>query len=99
MAFAIPGLILGFILASILNAITRYILYSLTNNYDSYALSNGSILIGLLIGSMVPLLSNIIPIQRALGKNLRASLDLYHRKVGELTIAVQKLKNYGLSIE
>ena len=99
MSFAIPGLIIGFIVAAILNAITRHILYTLTNNYDSYGLSTGSILIGLFIGTLIPLMSNIIPIQRALGKNLRASLDLYHRKVGELTVAVQKLKNYGLSVE
>lgn len=71
----------------------------MTRNYDGYELAWSTILLGLFIGTIIPLGSNIIPIQKALGKNLRASLDLYHRKVGELTIYVQKLKDYGLSIE
>ena len=98
-SFALPGLIIGFIFAAILNVVVRYLLYKLTNNYDTYTLSAGSVIIGVLIGTCIPLLSNIVPIQKALGKNLRASLDLYHRKAGELTIAIQKLKDYGLSME
>lgn len=98
-SFAIPGLVIGFIMAIILNVIIRYILYDITKNYDTYWLSTGSVLIGVIIGTFIPLLSNVIPIQKALGKNLRASLDLYHRKAGELTVAIQKLKDYGLSME
>lgn len=87
-SFALPGLIIGFIMALILNAIVRHILYDITKNYDTYWLSAGSVIIGIVIGTFIPLLSNIIPIQKALGKNLRSSLDLYHRKAGELTIAI-----------
>lgn len=98
-SFALPGLAVGFLMAFILNVIVRHVLYDITKNYDTYALSTGSIIIGVVIGTLIPLLSNVIPIQKALGKNLRASLDLYHRKAGELTIAIQKLKDYGLSME
>jgi len=58
----------------------------------------GAVWVGVFSGSAIPLASNVFPIQKALGKNLRASLDLYHRKAGELTIAVQKLEDYGLSV-
>jgi ABC-type antimicrobial peptide transport system permease subunit len=87
-SFALPGLILGFISATVLNIIVRYVLYSITTNYDTYELSYGSVWIGVILGTFIPLMSNIIPIQKALGKNLRSSLDLYHRKAGELTIAI-----------
>jgi flagellar biosynthesis protein FliR len=57
-----PGLCIGFIMAMILNAIVRHILYDITKNFDSYWLSGGSVLIGVVIGTLIPLLSNIIPI-------------------------------------
>ena len=47
----------------------------------------------------MPLLSNILPIMRALSKTLRDSLDLYHRVVDEITISVVKLEKLGLSLE
>lgn len=87
-SFAMPGLLFGFFTAAILNVIIRYVLYSITTNYDTYSLSTSSIWIGVILGTFIPLMSNIIPIQKALGKNLRSSLDLYHRKAGELTVAI-----------
>jgi len=98
LTFATPGLLSGLILSSIMNVAVRHILYNLTNNYASYWLSMSAIWVGVFIGSVVPLCSNVFPIQKALGKNLRASLDLYHRKAGELTISIQKLEDYGLSV-
>jgi ABC-type antimicrobial peptide transport system permease subunit len=82
--FAIPGLVSGIIVAAILNLAMRHVLYNLTNNNSTYGLSSGSMMIGLSIGLFLPLISNIIPIQKALGKNLRASLDPYQRGAGEL---------------
>ena len=96
--FSIPGLITGIIMSAILNYIVRDILYSLTNNYSTYWLSIGAIWFGCFIGIIIPIFSNVLPIQNALGKNLRASLDLYHRSASELTISVQKLGEYGLSL-
>jgi len=98
MTFSIPGLITGFIVSAILNAVLRYVLYSLTENYYHYWLSVGSVYIGLAIGIIIPMASNIIPIQNALGKNLRSSLDLYHRSAGELMVSVKKLQDMGLSV-
>jgi len=95
--FSIPGLITGIIMSAILNYIVRDVLYALTNNYSTYWLSIGAVWFGCFIGIVIPIFSNVLPIQSALGKNLRASLDLYHRSASELSISVQKLGEYGLS--
>ena len=96
--FSIPGLITGIMMSAILNLLVRHILFTLTNNFSSYALSIGSIWAGCIIGVIIPLFSNVLPIQSALGKNLRESLDLYHRAASALTIKMQSLKSYGLSL-
>jgi hypothetical protein len=46
----------------------------------------------------MPLLSILLPIQQALGKNLRTSLDLNHRANNETSVTVQRLEDLGLSI-
>lgn len=78
-------------MSAILNFIVRDILYKLTNNSSSYWLSIGSIWTGCVIGIIIPLFSNVLPIQSALGKNLRESLDLYHRSANSLTVQVISL--------
>ena len=60
--FAIPGLITGIILSALLNVGVRHILFTLTKNYSSYALSTGAIWFGCFIGTVIPLFSNILPI-------------------------------------
>lgn len=77
--FAIPGLLSGLTLSALLNVIARHVLFNITKNSSSYFLSRNAIIAGCLIGTIIPLFSNVIPIQSALGKNLRASLDLYRR--------------------
>ena len=98
LSFAIPGLFMGLVMAASLNGGLRDVLFTLAGNSSTYMLSVSSICIGVALGILLPLLSNIIPIQRALGKNLRASLDLYHRSIGELTIQIKSLKDMGLSV-
>lgn len=50
------------------------------------------------LGLILPFISNIIPIQKALSKNLRVSLDLYHRSVNELVVSIKRLEEIGLSV-
>ena len=76
----------------------RYYIYSLTGNTASYMLSSSSIWLGVCLGLFLPIFSNIWPIQRALGKNLRTSLDLYQRSVNEFVIQVKELGAVGLSV-
>jgi hypothetical protein len=50
------------------------------------------------MGLGLPLIANITPIQKAMSKNLRVSLDLYHRTVNEITVKMKRLENMGMSI-
>lgn len=50
------------------------------------------------MGLVIPLIANVMPIQRALSKNLRVSLDLYHRTINEITITIKRLEDMGMSV-
>jgi hypothetical protein len=76
----------------------RHVLYNLTNNKSTYGLSTPSVWIGFSIGFFLPMISNIVPIQKALGKNLRASLDPNHRSIGEISVSIKSLESIGLSL-
>jgi hypothetical protein len=71
----VPGVLLGLVAAAIMNAGLRAILFNLANNKTSYALTSGSVVLGVLTGILIPLIANYAPISLALGKNLRNSLD------------------------
>jgi len=60
--FAIPGLITGAVLSAVLNAIVRHVLYTLSRNYSTYTVSTGAIWFGCIIGIVMPLFSNVLPI-------------------------------------
>lgn len=81
-----------------MNLIVRYLIFIYAENTTDYSLSNGSIILGSSLGIFLPIAANIIPIQKALSKNLRVSLDLYHRSVNELTVSIKRLEEMGLSI-
>jgi hypothetical protein len=85
LAFAIPGVIMGMAAAAVLNAAARYVIFQLMQNELDYFLSRESVTVGLLVGFLIPMLSNILPIKQALGKNLRASLD-NSRKKNEVSV-------------
>lgn len=84
MFFAIPGIILGLSLGLLLNAGFRHALFIITMNFTSYNLPTEAYVMGITIGIIMPVVSNIVPIQKAMGKNLRSSLDVNHRSASEL---------------
>jgi hypothetical protein len=45
----------------------------------------------------MPLFSNIWAIQRAFGKNIRDSLDIFHTEINEVLVRIIKLENFGIS--
>ena len=57
-----------------------------------------SILVGIMMGPLIPLFANIYPIKTALGKNLRESLDLNKRPTNSVGVKVQKLEDVGVSL-
>ena len=76
--FATPGLLIGLTIATGFNAFCRFGVYWIIKIESTYWLTKSSLVIGLLLGLVLPLFANIVPIQKALGKNLRQSLDINH---------------------
>jgi hypothetical protein len=50
----------------------------------------------ILLGILIPLIANIVPIRRALGKTLRDSLDITHQASNETHVRMIKLAELGL---
>lgn len=61
--FAVPGVITGFCAAAIMNAGVRFFLFNLVENTLNYHLSKGSIIVGLCVGILIPIASNVLPIK------------------------------------
>lgn len=97
--FVVPGMSAALIFSAFGNTAMRHLFYSITGNYSSYALSDGALAYGIVIGTIIPVLANIIPIQNALGKNLRSSLDVSHRKLDGLSISMKKLEDYNMDAQ
>ena len=60
--FSVPGLLSELHVAATLNLVARKILYYVVQNESDYNLSPGSLWIGISLGLVLPLVSNIIPI-------------------------------------
>ena len=56
---------------------------------------NSAIVLCVVIGIFMPLVSNIFPIQRALSRTLRDSLDVYHQSAAEVSVQTIRLENLG----
>jgi len=96
-AFSVPGILFGVIVAAILNTGLRELIFNLSENSMPYNLTKISIIIGVTFGIVMPIISNYLPIKRAMGKNLRNSLDLSRRTTDEIGIKVERLENIGMS--
>jgi len=93
-----PGLIFGLLAAFIMNTLIRFFMFKYSLTYTTYGLSQTSILLGCLLGILMPAVTNVIPIQKAMGKNLRTSLDLNHRSVNELVVVFKRMSDFGFSL-
>lgn len=94
----VPGVFTGLIVASVLNAGFRFTFFQLVQNFSDYYLTKSAVILGVVFGITVPIIANIFPIRRALAANLRNSLDINHKHIGEITIVIQRLKEMGLSL-
>ena len=97
-SFSIPALLGGILVAYFLNIVVRSLIFMFAKNTTDYALSSSALLLGILLGILLPLVANLLPIKRALSKNLRESLDLYHRSVNEMSVQIKRLEEMGFSL-
>jgi len=92
----VPGFLLGTLFAFVLNVLCRLILYVICENAYDYSLTMTSVCLGLAFSILMPLVSNVIPTKRALGTNLRDSLDLT-RTTTPVSVVTQRLQQIHLS--
>ena len=86
LSFAVPGLILGLIMAYLWNVQFSKLIFENSHLKTSYSLTSDSIIMGFCIGILMPLMSNYVPIRRAMSKTLRDSLDITHRAADNITV-------------
>lgn len=60
-------------------------------------LKSSSIVLGVVVGFIIPLVALVAPIQHALSKTLRDALDLYHSLSSDVVIKFTRLENLGIS--
>jgi DNA-binding IclR family transcriptional regulator len=77
--FSLPAMALGLIFAYLVNTLTCFAIFKSVMEKTSYDIDDGALALGITIGLIMPLISNILPIMRALSKTLRDSLDLFQR--------------------
>ncbi|KAJ3080521.1 hypothetical protein HK102_002991 [Quaeritorhiza haematococci] len=75
MTYAIPAWVVGLILAQVAFAFGKGILESVASVPISPYLRSDAILVSTVLGVVVPIISAILPIRRALSNNIRDSLD------------------------
>ena len=68
--YIIPGVAIGMLVAYIINTIVCFFIFNYSNEYTTYQVHPTAIAMGVLVGTLMPLAANIIPINRALSKNL-----------------------------
>ena len=65
--FSIPGLLLGTMLAWILNIKLRQIIFIEAENYMTFELARNAVVIGVAFGIIMPVIANYLPIRAAMG--------------------------------
>ena len=84
-------------LSCIVNILIRTLVFSYTVSYTTYFLGTAAIVIGVAIGILMPIISNLLTVQKALGKKIRDSLDVFHVGANEVYAKIIKLEDFGLS--
>ncbi len=94
--YAIPGLGIGLLFSEIGNIFVANAIFTYSKEAGSFDLHYSAVLIGVSLGLFMPLVSNILPISRALSKTLRDSLNVYQRAMNEILVRVMKLETLGI---
>ena len=95
--FSFPAIFVAIIIAYMLNVLISIIIFNKTVITSTYFLQPIGFAYGLVIGIVMPAISNIFPVRRALSKSLRDGLNLIRKTVNDVTVNIAKLNNLGIS--
>eukprot|EP00033_Pygsuia_biforma_P001874 GCRY01002095.1.p1 GENE.GCRY01002095.1~~GCRY01002095.1.p1 ORF type:complete len:1063 (-),score=266.81 GCRY01002095.1:1135-4323(-) len=97
-AFSAPGILLGLLGAFLACLPIEKLISDFVEVSPDYTIKSPALWSSILIGTFMPLLTNIVPIRRALSKTLKDALDLYHQAFSETKVFFVRLENLGLSL-
>jgi ABC-type antimicrobial peptide transport system permease subunit len=95
--YSIPGAALGLLFAVVLFIPVAWALSTFIIVPFDMAMDAGSIMVAVALGLLVPIVSNMVPIRRALSSTLRDALDVYHSTKSSVQVTIIKLEKIGLS--
>ena len=96
--FSLPGILVGLCMCYIVFIPIGYILSSFVAIQIDVSIDPSAIIIGVVLGLLLPVFGVIVPIRRALSNTIRDALDVYHNVVFETQISIQKLEDIGLNM-
>lgn len=96
-SFAVPGLLMGLFVSYLFNTCTAYFIGIYSGLPVDTDLHPYAVMTGILLGTLMPMISMYFPVKRAMSQTLKDSLDLYHRVISNLTVTILKLEKMGLS--
>ena len=97
MFYSIPATAIGFILLEIFTAAAQIWLFTYAEISLTVTLKSTTCWLGLATGIGVPLISNILPIRKALGTTLRDALDKSRASVNEQEVEVVRYESKGVN--
>ena len=95
--FAIPGTVLGLITSYISNNFIAFLFNWYSTLVMPFFLSSSNIIFGIAVGLSIPLISSYLPIKKCLDDNLRETLAIFNKKIGDVVVSMIKLENLGVS--
>ena len=95
--FAIPGTILGLTTSYIANNYIAFLFNWYTALVMPFFLSTNNLIFGIAVGISIPLISSFFPIKKSLEDNLRETLAIFNKKIGDIVVSIIKLENLGVS--
>ena len=95
--FAVPGTLFGLVTAYIANNFVAFLFNWYTDLVMPFFLSTSNLIFGIIAGLSIPLISSYFPIKKCLDDNLRETLTIFNKKIGDLVVSIIKLENLGVS--
>lgn len=95
--FALPGIGLGLLSSYIVNNYIAFLFNWYAAIVMPYYLNSSTIAWGIGIGLSITLISSYFPIKKALDANLKETLTIFNKKIGDIVVQMIKLENYGIS--
>ncbi|CAD8107345.1 unnamed protein product [Paramecium sonneborni] len=93
----IPGLFLGLVSCYLINTLISMYIFDMSLLFTTYSIPSSALAFQISLGITMPIISNILPIKKALSKTLKDSLDLFHRVINDILVTVVKLEMMGIS--